>query len=117
MLGSMRNLVLAEKTDPHSLGANHGASPKEIRSCFSENAYELTKIRSESDAHLLSNQKRAERYPGDPSFRLTYQASQIDIKQLLEEINNGRNKLENVIQILVKEIQEKEDIITNLRKH
>ena len=113
MLGSMRNLILG---DTSFFGANPESPSKEMRSCFSENAYDLTKIRSESDSQISSNCKYFDQSSGETNCRPAHKASQIDIKQLLEEINNGRNKLENVIQVLVKQIQDKEDIIASLQK-
>jgi len=113
MLGSMREFVLGNRLNSPCGATNQGLASKETKRDFFENAYDLTKIRSESD--FLAGEK-IEQNIFNPNNRLAHQASQFDIKQLLDGIKDGRSKLESVIQTLVNEIQEKEDLISTLRR-
>lgn len=133
MMGSMRSLMLCDfmkpaptkdnnplesprskknsQQDTKNEDANSDGDPKDGMEGFPEHGWELTKVRSESDAHTIAH--RFEARPGfmSPGPKL----AQMDIKSLIQEAKNGQNNLESVIKALVSKIKEKDEIITNLK--
>ena len=136
MFGSMRSMVLNSFKQPSNeteketfekpvshgnnendlnkeeVKSNGSLEIKDFNTYFPENAYELMKVRSESDAlpELRYERRRSNsiQLPGA-------QPAQIDIKKLIEDAKHGQNDLENVIKALVNQIKEKDDIITTLQ--
>jgi len=137
MQGSMRNMMLENFKQPSKPQDNDLSLPgkavewkedinkednrtdnlpdiKGFKNYFPENAYELMKGRSESDINSISDYY-VEPKPLGVQQTPNIQASQIDIKSLIQEAKNGQIDLENIIKSLVYKIREKDDIITNLK--
>jgi len=138
MMGSMRSMMLSDFKQPSNQRENNSsektncsintqnecnkeenksdgdpADMKDIPDGYSDGGFELKKVRSESDANLISGH----RFEARPNFMMSPRPNlaQLDIKSLIHEAKNGHNNLESVIQALVDKLKEKDDIITNLQ--